>query len=63
MSQARWQKKASKEGFEVFMMTPDKDYSQLVEEHVYLYKPAFMGKGVEVLGGKGSYQKMGNRNA
>ncbi|MEQ8360893.1 MAG: DNA polymerase I [Cytophagales bacterium] len=45
-------KKASKEGFEVFMMTPDKDYSQLVEEHVYLYKPAFMGKGVEVLGEK-----------
>ncbi|QNL22056.1 DNA polymerase I [Hyphobacterium sp. CCMP332] len=45
-------KKASKAGFEVFMMTPDKDYSQLVEEHVYLYKPAFMGKGVEVLGEK-----------
>lgn len=43
-------KKASKEGFEVFMMTPDKDYSQLVEEHVYLYKPAFMGKGVDILG-------------
>ena len=37
-------KKASKAGFEVYMMTPDKDYSQLVEEHVFLYKPAFMGK-------------------
>jgi DNA polymerase I len=43
-------KKASREGFEVFMMTPDKDYGQLVEEHVYMYKPAFMGKGVEKLG-------------
>lgn len=43
-------KKAGKAGFEVFMMTPDKDYSQLVEEHVYLYKPAFMGNAVDVLG-------------
>ncbi|MDH5474582.1 MAG: DNA polymerase I [Cyclobacteriaceae bacterium] len=43
-------KKASKEGFEVFMMTPDKDFAQLVEENVYLYKPAFMGNGVDILG-------------
>ncbi len=43
-------KKAAKEGFEVFMMTPDKDYGQLVEEHVYLYKPAFMGNGVDIMG-------------
>jgi DNA polymerase-1 len=43
-------KEASREGFEVFMMTPDKDYGQLVEEHVYMYKPAFMGKGAEKLG-------------
>ena len=43
-------KKASKEGFEVFMMTPDKDYAQLVEEHIYLYKPAYMGNGVDILG-------------
>lgn len=50
-------KKASKEGFEVFMMTPDKDFSQLVEEHIYLYKPAFMGKGVEVLGEKEVMEK------
>jgi DNA polymerase-1 len=32
------------------MMTPDKDYAQLVEEHIYLYKPAFMGNAVDVLG-------------
>ncbi|MFY0626356.1 MAG: DNA polymerase I [Reichenbachiella sp.] len=43
-------KKASKKGFEVFMMTPDKDYAQLVEEHIYLYKPAYMGNGIDILG-------------
>ena len=43
-------KKAAREGFEVFMMTPDKDYGQLVEEHVYLYKPAFMGNAVDIMG-------------
>ena len=37
---------------EVYMMTPDKDYGQLVEERIKMYKPAFMGKGVEVLGPK-----------
>ena len=36
----------------VYMMTPDKDYGQLVEERIKMYKPAFMGKGVEVLGPK-----------
>lgn len=43
-------KKAAREGFEVFMMTPDKDYGQLVEEHIYLYKPAFMGNAVDIMG-------------
>ncbi len=41
---------ASEEGFEVFMMTPDKDYGQLVQEHVYMYKPAFMGNKAEKMG-------------
>lgn len=50
-------KKAARQGFEVFMMTPDKDYGQLVEDHIYLYKPAFMGNGVEVLGIKEVCQK------
>ncbi|MFN8355327.1 MAG: DNA polymerase I [Spirosomataceae bacterium] len=36
--------------FDVYMMTPDKDYGQLVEEHIFMYKPAFMGKDIEVLG-------------
>ncbi len=43
-------KKASKDEFEVFMYTPDKDYGQLVDEHIFLYKPAFLGNGVEVMG-------------
>ena len=43
-------KKASKAGFDVFMMTPDKDFAQLVEEHIFLYKPAYMGNAVDVLG-------------
>lgn len=43
-------KKAANEGFEVFMMTPDKDFGQLVQDHVYLYKPAYMGNAVDILG-------------
>ena len=43
-------KKAKKEYFMVYMMTPDKDYGQLVDEHIFLYKPAFMGNGVDVMG-------------
>jgi DNA polymerase-1 len=45
-------KKAEKELFTVYMMTPDKDYGQLVDDHIFLYKPAFMGNGVDVLGPK-----------
>lgn len=52
-------KKAAREGFEVFMMTPDKDYGQLVEEHVYLYKPAISGKGVEIMGPKEVCERWG----
>lgn len=45
-------KRAEKEGFEVFMMTPDKDFGQLVSEKIHLYKPAYMGNAVDVLGPK-----------
>ncbi|GAB3878136.1 DNA polymerase I [Hymenobacter segetis] len=41
--------KAEKEGFEVFMMTPDKDYCQLVTENIKIYRPAFMGNAAEIL--------------
>lgn len=43
---------ACKQDFEVFMMTPDKDFGQLVNDCVYLYKPAYMGNVVDVLGVK-----------
>jgi len=43
-------KTAAEQGFTVFMMTPDKDYAQLVEENVFLYKPAYMGNSVDILG-------------
>ena len=36
--------------YQIFMMTPDKDYAQLVNEYTFLYKPAFMGNGVDILG-------------
>lgn len=45
-------KKAERTSFQVYMMTPDKDYGQLVEEHIFLYKPAFMGNAVDVMGPK-----------
>lgn len=45
-------KKAEKTSFTVYMMTPDKDYGQLVEDHIYLYKPAFMGNAVDIMGPK-----------
>lgn len=43
-------KTADKEGYEVFMMTPDKDYAQLVTEKVKMYKPARSGQGADILG-------------
>ncbi len=43
-------KKAAKEGFEVFMVTPDKDYAQLVEEDIKMLKLGRMGAGEEIWG-------------
>lgn len=43
---------ASKNGFDVFMMTPDKDFGQLVTDKVLLYKPAYMGNSVDIMGVK-----------
>ncbi len=50
-------KKAEKEGFEVFMMTPDKDYAQLVSENIFMYKPKRAGVGHEVFGVDGVSEK------
>ena len=44
-------KQAEKDGFEVYMMTPDKDYGQLVSEHIFMYRPKF-GGDYEVMGVK-----------
>ena len=43
-------KQAEKKGFMTYMMTPDKDFGQLVSENIKMYKPARMGNGAEVLG-------------
>jgi DNA polymerase-1 len=43
-------KQAAREGFEVYMVTPDKDYGQLVEEKIFMYKPSRMGNGIDILG-------------
>lgn len=43
-------KKAEKEGYTVYCMTPDKDFGQLVSDNIFIYKPARMGNGAEILG-------------
>ncbi|MES2835920.1 MAG: DNA polymerase I [Bacteroidota bacterium] len=43
-------KKAEQHGYITYMMTPDKDYGQLVSENIFIYKPARMGNGAEILG-------------
>jgi len=42
--------KAGQEGYKVFMMTPDKDFAQLVTENVFLYKPGKFGDKAVVMG-------------
>src|SRR5690554_150698 len=43
-------KKAEKQGFKVFMVTPDKDFAQLVSENIFMYRPSRMGNGIEIWG-------------
>jgi DNA polymerase-1 len=45
-------KAAEKQGFTSYMVTPDKDFGQLVSEHTFLYKPSRMGDGIEIMGVK-----------
>jgi DNA polymerase-1 len=52
-------KQAEKKGYDVFMVTPDKDYGQLVDEHIFLYKPGRQGNDVEVWGVKEVCEKWG----
>ena len=43
-------KQAEKAGYEVYMVTPDKDYGQLVSKKVKIYKPSYQGNDVEIMG-------------
>jgi DNA polymerase-1 len=43
-------KQAEKEGFKTYMVTPDKDFAQLVSENIFMYKPSRMGNGIEIWG-------------
>ena len=43
-------KQAAKAGYDVFMVTPDKDYGQLVSDKIKIYKPGYQGGDVEIMG-------------
>jgi DNA polymerase-1 len=43
-------KQAEKENYKVFMVTPDKDFGQLVSENIFMYRPARMGNAIEIWG-------------
>lgn len=43
-------KQAEKQGYKVFMVTPDKDFGQLVSENIFMYRPARMGNDIEIWG-------------
>lgn len=50
-------KKAELKGYQVYCMTPDKDFAQLVSDNIFIYKPARMGNDVEIMGVKEVLQK------
>lgn len=54
--------KAEKAGFTTYMMTPDKDYGQLVDANTFIYKPARLGNGAEILGTEEVCKKWDIRN-
>jgi DNA polymerase I len=43
-------RQAEKQGFTTHMVSPDKDFGQLIDENTFLYRPSRMGDGVEILG-------------
>ncbi|MCQ2167587.1 MAG: DNA polymerase I [Bacteroidales bacterium] len=55
-------KRSAREGFDVYMVTPDKDYGQLVEEHIFQIKPGKAGGENELLGVAEVCGKWGIRN-
>jgi len=50
-------KKAEKQGYQVYCMTPDKDFAQLVSPNIFVYKPARLGNEMEILGVKEVLEK------
>lgn len=52
-------KRAEQAGFTTYMMTPDKDFGQLVSENIFIYKPGKFGSEVEILGVKEVCEKYG----
>lgn len=50
-------KKAEKEGFDVYMMTPDKDYGQLTSDHIFMYRPKSFGPGFDIMDAKKVMEK------
>ncbi len=52
-------RRAEKEGFDTYMVTPDKDFAQLVDEHTFMVKPAKKGQDPEVLGVKEVLEQWG----
>ena len=55
-------KQAEKENFKVYMVTPDKDFAQLVSENIFMYKPARMGNDIEIWGVPEVLAKFGIEN-
>lgn len=53
---------AAKTGYTVYMVTPDKDYGQIVRENIYIYKPSYQGNAPEILGEKEVCEKWGINN-
>jgi len=53
---------AEREGYEVFMVTPDKDFGQLVTDKIKIYKPGYQGGKVEIMGAKEVCEKWGIKN-
>ena len=52
-------RRAEAEGYTTYMMTPDKDYGQLVSDHIFMYRPSLGGKGFEIRGIKEVCEKYG----
>ncbi|MDT8414347.1 MAG: DNA polymerase I [Flavobacteriaceae bacterium] len=50
-------KQAEKQGYQTYMVTPDKDFAQLVSENIFVYRPARMGNGIEIWGIKEVQEK------